>query len=77
MSDLQTIFAIMAVFLLLGVLGWLLVRGGLPGEREPEDTQTNAYLDALERQARDHDGETTPGRYQWKNAGAKAHHAEP
>lgn len=48
---------------------WAIVRGGSMGEDDPEEFEPRGYVDQ--------DGERTPARHQWVNAGAKAHHAEP
>ncbi|WP_066735672.1 hypothetical protein [Cupriavidus sp. D384] len=64
MTTPQIILSIGAVFVVIGIIGWCLVRAGTLGEDDPE-----VYADA--------DGETTPSRHLWKNAGMKAHHAEP
>lgn len=59
------ILAIVAIGLLcVGLVGWGLCMAAKLGEDDPEQP----YADA--------DGETTPSRHLWKNAGAKAFHAE-
>jgi len=67
MSPGLIILLILAVFLFLGFVGWCLVRFGTIGEADLDEPQ--GYVDQ--------DGERTPARHQWVNAGAKAHHAEP
>lgn len=56
----QIILAIGSLFVLIGLMGWALVHIGALGEDDPEQVYP------------DQDGEATPARHQWVNAGAKA-----
>jgi hypothetical protein len=60
----QIILAIGSLFVLIGLMSWALDRAGTLGEDDPEQVYP------------DQDGEATPARHQWVNAGAKAPHVE-
>lgn len=64
MTTPQIILAIGSLFVLIGLMGWALDRAGTLGEDDPEQVYP------------DRDGEATPARHQWVNAGAKAPHVE-
>lgn len=57
---------LLCAFIAGGCFGGLIV-GIFAGAREAE-AQSHGYIDQ--------DGESTPAQHQWKNAGAKALHAE-
>lgn len=88
MSHGHIILLVLAAFLFLAFVGWCLVRAGTLGE---DDIPVEIIMDRDGRVVRvmststsgvrfttlaDQDGEMTPGRHHWVNAGVKAHHAE-